>query len=447
MLRKNQIIELNIDDLTAEGSGVGRFEGMAVFVPDVLPGEKVQVRVEKVASSYAAGKKVALLEASPERAEAACPHFARCGGCTLMHMNYEAQLKAKENIVRETLRRIGGVEPEVLPIFGAEHPLRYRNKAQFPVGAGGIGLFAARSHTIVPVDDCLLQHESCAGVIAAVRRYMQEANVPAYDEKTHKGVLRHLMVRQNRKGEMMVVPVTCGKKLPASERLIALLRDIPGVVSIIQNINSERTNVILGKTCVHLWGQPQLEETLCGLSFRISPHSFFQVNPEQTEKLYAAAREFAQLSGTEHVYDLYCGTGTIGLSMAHMARKVTGVEIVPSAVRDAEENARRNGITNAAFHLGAAEELLPGLLKNGEKPDVVLLDPPRKGCAPELLEAVAGVEPVRIVYVSCSPATLARDVKLLSALGYTAEAARPVDMFPQTGHVETVCLLSKLNTK
>ena len=452
MLAKNQCFEMTCDAFGQDAQGVCRHEGMAVFVPGLLPGERALVRIVKPEKRYAFGRVEKLLEKSPSRAEPFCPIYKRCGGCVCQHMTYEASLAFKRQQVQDLLQRVGGLSIEVPPVWGMAHPFGYRNKGAYPVaqtdGAPACGFFAPRSHDLVPLPEggCAIQGEDSAKATQAVLSWMRENSVPAYDEQTRRGLVRHIMTRSTTSGELMVVVVVTRADIPKAGRLIELLRAaVPGLCSICLSVNSRRTNVILGTDIRVLWGKAAMEDTLCGLHFSISPLSFFQVNPRQTERLYGLALECAGLTGAETVVDAYCGAGTISLLLAQKAKKVIGIEIVPEAIQNANENAARNGIANAEFHVGATEELLPKLVANGLRPDVIVLDPPRKGCDPAVLQAIIAAAPKRVVYVSCGAPTLARDAKLLAEGGYAAEKVQCVDMFCWTGVVETVMLLSKLS--
>lgn len=447
MLAKNQCFEMTCDAFGQDAQGVCRHEGMAVFVPGLLPGERALVRIVKPEKRYAFGRVEKLLEKSPSRAEPFCPIYKRCGGCVCQHMTYEASLAFKRQQVQDLLRRVGGLSIEVPPVWGMAHPFGYRNKGAYPVaqtdGAPACGFFAPRSHDLVPLPEngCAIQGEDSAKATQAVLNWMRENSVPAYDEQTGRGLVRHIMTRSTTSCELMVVVVTRAD-IPKASRLIELLRAaVPGLCSVCLSVNSRRTNVILGTDIRVLWGKAAMEDTLCGLRFSVSPLSFFQVNPQQTERLYGLALEYAGLTGAETVVDAYCGAGTISLLLAQKAKKVIGIEIVPEAIQNANENAARNGIANAEFHVGATEELLPKLVENGLRPDVIVLDPPRKGCDPAVLQAIIAAAPKRVVYVSCGAPTLARDAKLLAEGGYAAEKVQCVDMFCWTGAVETVMSL------
>lgn len=451
MLAKNQCFEMTCDAFGQDAQGVCRHEGMAVFVPGLLPGERALVRIVKPEKRYAFGRVEKLLEKSPSRAEPFCPIYKRCGGCVCQHMTYEASLAFKRQQVQDLLQRVGGLSIEVPPVWGMAHPFGYRNKGAYPVaqtdGAPACGFFAPRSHDLVPLPEngCAIQGEDSAKATQAVLNWMRENSVPVYDEQTGRGLVRHIMTRSTTSGELMVVVVTRAD-IPKASRLIELLRAaVPGLCSVCLSVNSRRTNVILGTDIRVLWGKAAMEDTLCGLRFSVSPLSFFQVNPQQTERLYGLALEYAGLTGAETVVDAYCGAGTISLLLAQKAKKVIGIEIVPEAIQNANENAARNGIANAEFHVGATEELLPKLVENGLRPDVIVLDPPRKGCDPAVLQAIIAAAPKRVVYVSCGAPTLARDAKLLAEGGYAAERVQCVDMFCWTGAVETVMSLVQQN--
>ena len=450
--RKNTVHTLDIAGYTAEGMGVARLEGRVVFVPGTIDGEQWRVRLVKVNKSVAWGRGEELLRPSPERADPGCPLYGRCGGCQYRHMTYAEELRAKGRRIADALERVGGVRLDLPPVLGAEEPDRYRNKVQFPVaqGRGGlaIGYYRARSHDVLDAPDCLLQPPAVTRLRAAFRHWMEEHEIPPYDERTGTGLVRHLYVRTNRAEESLVCAVVNGDSLPGERELAEALRAAePGLAGVVLNTNTRDTNVILGKRYRTLWGRDWLEEELLGTSFRLSVPSFFQINRAQTEKLYQVALDFAGLTGAETVLDLYCGIGTISLALARRAGRVIGAELVPQAIGDARENARRSGLTNAEFFCGDAGAVAARLAGEGVRPDVICVDPPRKGLGPEVPAILAGLGPARIVYVSCDPATLARDVKRLGELGYRAVKAQGVDLFPRTAHVETVVLLSKLNTK
>ncbi len=448
-LKKNDRINLKIESCSANGSGVGRHNGMAIFVPATAVGDEIVAHILKVKKTYAFAKVERVLTESPDRIKPECPVYLKCGGCVFSHMDYAAEKKIKANHVEECFKRIGGVHPEFEPIIGAKTDCRYRNKAQYPVaienGEIKLGFYSSHSHRVVHCPDCLLQPEEFERILNVFTDYVREFSVSVYNETAHRGLLRHIYIRKgSASGEIMVCAVVNGNSLPAEDRLTAmLLEKEPGIKSIILNSNTKNTNVILGEKCRTIWGSDCITDILCGLKFRISPLSFYQVNRDQAERLYNKAAEYAGLTGSETVFDLYCGAGTIGLSMAHRAKEIIGVEIVPEAIEDAKTNMELNGIANARFICGDAAQAAEILKNEGVRPDVIILDPPRKGCSPEMIKTAAEMNPDRIVYVSCDPATLARDCGIFAELGYIARKATPVDMFPRTGHVETVVLLSK----
>ena len=452
--KKNAVHALDIVNYTAEGMGVARLEGRVVFVPHTIRGERWMVRLEKVNKNIAWGRGVELLSSSPERIEVDCPLAGKCGGCQYRHMTYAEELCAKRQRVEDALYRVGGVSVDVPEVMGAENPNRYRNKVQFPIaplvnkheGITGlsVGYYRPRSHDVLDVQDCMLQPEIVTKLRHVFTSTAAHLHIPAYDEKTGEGLLRHLYFRTNSTGEALCCIVINGDELPHADELVEQLRTAhPKLVGVVLNINKKDTNVILGDTYKTLWGQDYLEETLCGMTFRLSVPSFFQINRDQTERLYAKALEFAQLNGSETVLDLYCGIGTISLALSRQAGKVIGAEIVPEAIEDAKQNAARNGVTNAGFFCGDAGAIAKKLADEGVRPNVICVDPPRKGLAPEVPGILAQMSPERIVYVSCDPATLARDVKRLEELGYKCVKAQPVDLFPRTAHVETVVRLEK----
>ena len=446
--KKNASLTLEITGYTAEGMGVARWEGRVVFIPGTILGERWEVQLLKVKTNVAWGRAVRLLAPSPERVELDCPLAGRCGGCQYRHMTYEEELRAKRQRVQDALTRVGGVSLELPQVLGAENPLRYRNKVQFPVAQEkrglAVGYYRSRSHDVLDVDDCLLQPESVTTLRRTFKGWMERYRVPAYDEGTCQGLIRHLYVRTNQAGEALCCVVANGTRLPHAPELVQSLRQaVPALAGLVLNTNTKDTNVILGPNYRIIWGRDFLEERLCGMTFRLSVPSFFQINRAQTERLYAQALEFAGLTGRETVLDLYCGIGTISLALAQRAGQVIGAEIVPEAVQDAQANAARNQVDNARFLCGDAGEAAFQLAAEGVRPQVICVDPPRKGLAPEVPEILASMAPERIVYVSCDPATLARDVKRFGELGYPAVKAQAVDLFPRTAHVETVVLLSK----
>ncbi|MFQ3544238.1 23S rRNA (uracil(1939)-C(5))-methyltransferase RlmD [Halobacillus rhizosphaerae] len=448
-VEKNQTIELTFEDLTHEGNGVGKIEGYPLFVPYGLPGEKAQVKVIKVKKNFGFGKLLEITEASEDRVEAPCDVYLQCGGCQLQHMSYDRQLAMKQKQVKDVMKKIGHLEHvPVHETIGMDDPWRYRNKIQIPVGQkedGELmtGFYQKRSHNIIDMDTCLIQDEMNDRMVETVRRIATRLGISAYDEDTHRGTLRHIMVRTGQTTkDIMVVLVTRTQNLPEKDKLIDEIKDaFPNVKSVIQNINSGRTNVILGKETHVLWGDEYIYDMIGDVKFMISPKSFYQVNPTQTQKLYDQALQYADIRGGETVIDAYCGIGTISLFLAQKAEKVYGVEVVPDAVTDAKKNARLNHMDNAEFYVGQAEELMPWWRNQGLRPDVIVVDPPRKGCDEALLKAMIDMEPERIVYVSCNPSTLARDLRILEDGGYQTKEVQPVDMFPQTSHVECVSQL------
>lgn len=451
-VKKGDNIEIKIAGLGSSGEGVGRYEGFTVFVQGALLEETVQAEIMLVKKNYAVGRLIKIITASPERTDPVCPVYAECGGCQLQHLSYAGQLRMKQQQVKDALTRIGHLDTEVLPVIGCSNPWNYRNKMQFPAAGGverkiSIGCYAAATHSVIDTGNCMIQKEANNEVLTTVRKWMQRYGISAYDEKTGKGLVRHVMSRVGvHSGEVMAVLITSAYDIPHKKELVEwLTKYVPNLVSIVQNINKKPTNVVMGSKTRVLYGQPTITDSLGALNFNISAQSFFQVNSEQAEKLYNKALEYAALSGGETVVDVYCGTGTISLYLAKHAGKVYGIEIVAPAIEDAKKNAQDNNCSNAEFILGDAAEKLPQLLAEGVKPDVVVVDPPRAGCEQKVLKAIADVEPQRIVYVSCNPASLARDLAYLAERGYKTMAAQPVDMFPMTSHVETVCLLSKFN--
>ena len=444
-LRENKTYTGTVEGYSSEGLGIVRLDGAVVFVPQAVRGETIDLKITKVMKTCAAGEIVKIHKPSPERAAPECPWHGKCGGCDFQHLSYTEELWAKRRRVQDALTRLGGTDLQVEEIIGAKNPAHYRNKSQYPVGAdGAIGFFQARTHRVVPVDRCLIQSEVSDKTAKAVGDWMKRYKVTAYDERTGKGLIRHIYVRVNKQGESLCCIVANGKQLPREPELAAYIQAAaPRTVGVVLNTNTKKGNVILGDKYRTLWGQDFLMDTLCGLTFKLSVPSFYQVNRDQAEVLYGKALEFAGLTGEETVLDLYCGTGTITLCLAKRAKRVIGAEIVAPAIRDAEENAKRNGIQNAEFFCGDAADIAAKLEAEGLRPDVITVDPPRKGLAPEVIASVAAMGPKRVVYVSCDPATLGRDVKLFAGLGYEAVRACAVDMFPGTRHVETVVLLSK----
>lgn len=474
-MKQGDLVTIDIIDAGMEGEGIGRADGMAVFVPGAVVGDRVQVELTMVKKNFARGQMLVLEEPSPDRQEAFCQYYGDCGGCSLQAMTYDAQLKLKEKWVKDKLVRIGGQEdPKVMPTIGMEDPIEYRNKAQFPVNAGymkknaegkyrntqpvRVGFYRPRSHSVVDCDYCAIQSAPANAIAEAVRQYVEETGVSIYDEKSGIGMLRHVIVKSGfTTGEVMAIFVVNDDHLPKVERLVELCDDAVNALgtdedwfwaleSVVLNINRSKGGEIMGKDCVTIAGKNTILDQIGDLTFEISPLSFYQVNPVQTVALYDKVKEFAGLTGEETILDLYCGVGTIGLYCAEGAARIIGVEVVKQAVIDANRNAVINGIVNAEYICGKAEEVLAKRLQ-GVKADVVILDPPRSGCDQALIDSVLKVAPKRIVYVSCDPATMARDIKVLTERDYKLEVAQPVDMFPHTANVETVVLLSKLNTK
>lgn len=458
-MNKNELVRVTIEDFTKSGEGIGHANGYTLFVKDALIGDTVLARITKSKKGYAYARVETIETSSPFRVKAQCPEARRCGGCTLQEYDYAKQLEWKRAYVESVMRRIGGFpELEVRPVLGMNYPFRYRNKAQYPIaevrdGRGGnraaAGFYAGRTHYLIEIEDCLLSPETDGEILRRFLLYMKNQHVPAYNEETHTGLVRHLLIRHGAvTGEILVCPVINGKVLPSPEKLIRALRDIPGMKSICVNINTRPGNVILGDRTFPLYGKAWITDNLLGHTFRISPRSFYQVNHAQAEVLYREALAAADLRGNETVFDLYCGIGTIALTFAPLVKEVYGVEIVPDAVADARMNAKENGLLNAQFYAGAAEDLVvSGSFSEHvpcPHPDIVILDPPRKGCASSLIEAVRSLDPGRIVYVSCDPATLARDLRLF-APSYRPLYAQPVDMFPQGPHIECVVPLERSN--
>lgn len=474
-MNKNDCFKLKITDMGVDGEGIGKYDGMTFFVKDALIGDEILARALKLKKNYGYARVEEILTPSPYRVEPKCPIHRQCGGCQIQALSYEKQMEFKGEKVRNNLLRIGGFSEEELdqvmePTVGMDEPYRYRNKAQFPVGKdkeGNLitGFYASRTHSIIPVTDCLLGVSENKEILLAVKNYMQKNHIEPYDEKTGKGLIRHVLIRFGfTTKEIMVCLIINGTKLPNQKDLIDALTKIDGMTSISFNVNTRNTNVILGDRTECIWGQSYITDyihlregndfttTDTAIAYRISPQSFYQVNPEQTEKLYSLALEYAGLTGQESVWDLYCGIGTISLFLAQKAKQVYGVEIVPQAIEDARNNASINGITNAEFFVGKAEEVLPEFYESHKgkddtmsRPDVIVVDPPRKGCDRLCLDTILKMQPARVVYVSCDSATLARDLRILCDGGYELKKVRPVDQFAHTGHVETVVLLTRVN--
>ena len=448
MLIKNQIYEATVTDYTAEGQGIAHVEGCAVFLPNAVAGERVRLRIEHPRKTWAAGKIVEILEKSPHRVNRECPVAKLCGGCDFWHMDYEEETRLKAERVKTCLNRLGGENLTEVPILAAPTCYGYRNKAQYPVsskkGRAYAGFFRAGTHDVVENQRCLILPEQTDAVKDAVMDYVNQYRVPAYDETTHTGLLRHIYVRRGAvSGQILVCLVCNGEKLPKVDALIARLEKIPGFTTLVLSVNTKKGNAVLGDKFITLCGPGYIEDTLCGLNFRLSPRSFYQVNHHQAQRLYEAAISQAEITKNDTVLDLYCGVGTITLAMAGAAGKVIGVEVIPQAVEDARDNAKRNGIENAEFFCGDAGAAALELEKNGVKPDVVVVDPPRKGLNADTIEALHRMAPRRIVYVSCDPATLARDVALLKDRGYTLASATAADLFPRCSHVESIVCLRR----
>ncbi len=449
-MRKNEIFRLAAENLGAEMEGVCRYNGIPVFVPGLLPGEETDVRIVKAEKRFAFGRmETPPAVPSPARREPGCPSYPRCGGCSCRHMAYEATLAAKRQQVQDCFARIGGIRIDVPPVLGMEEPDAYRNKTALPCGgtadAPVLGFFAPRSHSVIPASSCPNAMAPAGEIAARFLDWMKSFRIQPYREEDHQGLIRHLVIRVNRKGESMVTVSANGERLPHAEDLAAQLKPL-NVVSLFLNENTARTNVILSNRYHLIYGKETLPDTLCGLNFELSPGAFFQVNPVQTEKLYETALGFAALSPSDTLCDVYCGAGTITLMMARHCRSAVGIEIVPAAVENARANAIRNGIANAEFHAGKAEELLPRMVREGLRSDVIVVDPPRKGLEPEVIRAISEAAPDRVVYVSCNPATLARDAARFLETGYAVTRIQPVDMFCWTSGIETVCLLSKIRS-
>ena len=452
-IKKNDVIKIEIEDVTFDGNGVGKIDGMVIFVPNSAVGDILNVKILKVKKNYAFAKIEEFIRKSEDRIDLDCKSAGKCGGCVFRHINYNSELRLKELRVRGAIERIAGIKDlKIEKIIGSDKTNSYRNKAQLPIGKNKegnyqLGFYASRSHRIVECEDCQLHPEIFNDLIRAFKFWLEKTNVSVYNESTGNGILRHLYLRiAEATGEIMVCIVANSSKLPHEAELIECLRNsCPNVSSIILNLNFEETNVILGKANKVLWGNPYITDVMCGLKFNISPNSFYQVNKPQAEKLYSLARKYANLNGDEILLDLYCGTGTIGLTMAKECKKLIGVEIVKQAVEDAKENAKNNNINNAEFICADALQATDILIEKGELPDVVIIDPPRKGCNEGLINIIADkMRPKRVVYVSCDPATLARDLKIFGAKNYVSQVLTPVDMFPRTSHVESVVLLSRL---
>ncbi|MBI5994014.1 23S rRNA (uracil(1939)-C(5))-methyltransferase RlmD [Clostridium perfringens] len=455
MVEKNKEYIFDIISQGYEGEGIAKIDNKyPIFIEGALKGEKVKVRIVKVNKNFAYGKLMEVLEASEERVNPPCAIYKRCGGCKLQHASYKAQLDFKWDRVKDCVSKIGKLDPSIVKYpLGMENPWRYRNKVQLPIGLINgevkIGFFAPRSHDIIDMESCLIQDEIGDKVVKLTREWIEKFNIRPYNvdgEYDEKGIVRHIMIRRGfTTNEVMVVLVTNGENLPHKEEFVDLMvKNIPGIKSVIQNINSKKTNVILGLESKTLWGEDTISDYIGDFRFNISPLSFFQVNPIQTEVLYGKALEYANLTGNEEVFDAYCGTGTITLFLSQKAKKVYGVEIIPQAIDNAWINAKENKVENVEFFVGESEVVIPDLINKGVKADVVVVDPPRKGCDKKLLDAITNIDAKKIVYVSCDPSTLGRDLKVLEENGYKTLEVQPVDMFPNTAHVETVVLMSKV---
>ncbi|MDO6448898.1 23S rRNA (uracil(1939)-C(5))-methyltransferase RlmD [Oceanobacillus profundus] len=448
-VKKNETITLRFEDLTHEGNGVGKINGYPLFVPNVLPGEEAIVKIVKVNKNFGFGKLMELTKSSPERVEPTC--HVHCGGCQLQHMSYKLQLDMKQNQVKNVMKKVAHLPyVPIHPIMGMKHPYHYRNKVQVPVGEKNgeliVGYYQKRSHRIVEnMDTCSIQAETINEILPVVRQLANQLGIEPYQEENHCGDLRHIMIRTGHAtNDVMIVLVTRTNRLPNKDVLIdELTRRFPQIKSIVQNVNEKRTNVILGEKTKVLWGETYIYDKIGDITFAISAKSFYQVNPIQTKVLYDKALEFANIGSDDVVVDAYCGIGTISLFLAQKAKKVYGIEVVPDAIADAKKNAALNGITNVEFTVGQAEKVMPKWKEQGLTPDVIVVDPPRKGCEADFLQAMIDMEPKRIVYVSCNPSTLARDLRILEDGGYVAKEVQPVDMFPSTNHVEAVTWLER----
>lgn len=449
MLLKDREYEVDVVDIGQGGVGIGKHDGFTVFVDGGLISDKLKVKITKSKKNYAVGEIVEIIEKSPFRVERVCSDkLSDCGGCQIQELDYQKQLDIKTNEVKQTISRIGKLNDTLVhPTLGMENPFRYRNKAQFPIqkidGKTVIGFYKKKSHDVIPTDKCIIQHDVNDKIIKIIKTYIKAYNVSIYDEKTHTGVLRHLVTKVGfETKEVMVVLVANGKKLPYLNELASVLKEnVPGFKTLVLNTNREKTNVILGKENKIIYGDGKINDYIGDLVFEISPLSFFQVNPSQTEVLYNKALEYADLKENDTVFDIYCGIGTISLFLAQKAKKVYGVEIVGDAIKDAKINAKLNRLENTEFFVGKAEEVVPKLYKEGKTANVVVVDPPRKGCEESVLDTIVSMEPDKVVYVSCNPSTLARDLAYLDERGYKCKEIQPVDMFPHTMHVESVALL------
>lgn len=452
IIKKNDICNITITDIGTHGEGIGKIDGYTLFVKNALPGEKVKTLAVKANKSYGYGKVLEITEPSPHRINPSCMAAGKCGGCTLQHLEYSEQLNLKQNRVKQNLIRIGGFENiEVEPVIGMENPWHYRNKAQYPVSSGkngiSIGFYSLGSHKVIECDNCLIGSKANSEILNAIKGFMEKLRLSAYNEETGKGLVRHILIREGCfTGEIMVCLVVNSSAFKYKRELILALSNVEKIKSIVINYNTVKSNVIMGNRCETIWGSDYITDKIGELTFKISALSFFQVNPRQTCRLYSKVLEFADLSGNETVIDAYCGIGSISLFLAQKAKKVYGVEIIDTAIENARENAKLNNIENADFFTGKSEDIIPELYKNGIRPNVMVVDPPRKGCDKSLLELMLSMKPEKIIYVSCDSATLSRDLKILcSAKEYKIKKVQPIDMFPMSYHVETVCLLTKQN--
>ena len=451
-IEKNRNYIIDINGMTHEGQGVGRIDNFTIFVDGALKDEQAEIKIIKVNKNYGVGKLLKILKTSPDRCEPFCPTYKRCGGCNIQHINYEAGLKFKSDLVKQSIKRIGGLgDVPVFNTIGMEKPFAYRNKAQNPVGSYRgqihVGFFAKGSHQIIDCPVCPIQHGTCDKIKTIIKEFIHSNDISIYDESTGKGLVRHIVTRFGfRTEDVMVILVINGEDIPRRGELIEKLKgEIPHISSIVLNINKAKTNVVMGKVVKAIYGKDGIFDYIGRFKFKISPQSFFQVNPIQTEVLYKKVLEYASLTGQETVFDLYCGIGTISLFLSGQAKRVYGVEIVDAAIKDARKNAKLNGVGNVEFITGETQKVVPALYKEGIKADVVVVDPPRKGCEGKVLDTIIDMKPVRIVYVSCNPATLARDLRYLADGGYNVQKVQPVDMFPWTMHVECVALMSRID--
>lgn len=452
-IQLNDIHTLTIHDMGHSGEGIGKINNFTVFVDEAVIGDQVEIKITKLKKNYGLGKVIKYIEYSSVRTEPKCSIASQCGGCQIQDIQYEKQLDIKKKIVKDNLERIGGLDDiKVYDVIGMKEPFRYRNKGQFPIGFKNssiqLGFYMKKSHEIIPCEQCLIQHETSDVILQKIKPIIDKYKIPIYNERTGKGILRHIITKVGyATKEMMLILVTSEKELPNKEALVKeIIKEMPFITSLIQNINTKRNNVILGTKNITLYGNPTIKDYIKDIEFNISPQSFYQVNPIQTEKLYEKVLEYANLTGNETVFDLYCGIGTISLFLAQKAKRVIGVEMIQDAIKDAQKNAENNQITNAEFYAGKVEEVVPKLYEQGIKADIVVVDPPRKGCDEILLSTIIDIQPNSIIYVSCNPSTLARDLKYLNENGYKIKEVQPVDMFPHTMHVECVIGMQRKDT-